>query len=508
MIFKKAMNILGNVINNLNISNLNYSDKLRNKGSVVLAKTDKYGMIERRVGYNELSNVAKFRAAVKGGEFVGLVTPFPYGKSFITGDVYTAIPDNGIDTNNTGVNTPTLYLLNLTDKEVKNGFIPVYNIDGSLNRDVVIARGNGNTAQIGDDFTGVCLPDAVSNGVIGKARFMRHFWDKKLQGKITHAAIMPDKGTVTNTRYTGAIGWKCASKVNVVSTYVPPATPGITEANEIMIFNTYNGVAGYKIDLDTMDSEEIKSSLTADSIGWDGSTLRHATLLFDTNKLAVIDGSTAKILQINGDGTITQLFSKSFSYGISNRKGIFLYNGYLYFSSGNTASSSSAYYMRVDISSYTSTTIANNSLDFVGGLPPTWTKNSLVVYAYHNAKYYVSDLIKNEMIVCTDLADICGTMVGTYNAPFFGFGVISTATKQDIFITNNISSFDGDDTKYRVYNDLVNNTYTDLILYNKHLVWISDSGIHDNYWTLFPLTSPMSITIAETLTGNYNLGHE
>ena len=285
----------------------------------------------------------------------------------------------------------------------------------------------------------------------------------------------------------------------------------LTDTDEIIVFNEFNGVEGYKINLDTGGTREIKNTITKDAIGWDGATARYATLLFDTDKLAVIDGTTCKILQLNGDGTYTELFNQAFNYGYGGVKGIFEFNGYLYFSVSNTTESTTGTrqgrVLRVDLStsSYTSTTILNTALTIIGGIPSGWELSNICINGYHNGKFYVTNALKNRTIVCTDIADVCGTMIGCFEAGIYNFDIVSTTNKPEIFIGGySVSAYSG---RCKVQNNMLDTTvYVDTRGdgSSNFLVWISES-LYSNYWTLYPLSSALEKTAEDTVEVLYDI---
>lgn len=496
------------------LNKLSSDDGLNAKGHVTLIKTDKLGRQTKRVGYNALSNVAKAKAVYEGGKFIGISTPYMLGKSFISNDIAELFEPVSSQYGYNLSNTPHgIYLLNLANKETTEHFIPVYSEDGSLNRDVVLGCANTNTALTGDDFYGINKPNADTNTVAGLISRSDTFFDTgKATGKVTHVATMPFLGTVADTKHVGMVAWKCASKQATFSTYAPPSCPGLTEANEIIVFNEFNGVQAYKINLDTGDSREIPTDIVRDAIGWAGNVNRFASLLFDTNKLAVMEGTTCRILQLNGDGTCTELFNQSFNYGHKYSKGIFEFNGYLYFGTAHNGTSTTATYqgrvLRVDLSDSTyatKTTVFNKDLTIFGGLPAGWELTNIFVNGYSNGKFYVTNAYLNETIVCTDIADISGTMVGSFKAGIYNFDVISTPKKSEIFIGG--LAMNKQYGQYRAYTNMGDTTeYSDSRSDDGSLglVWIS-YGLYSNYWTLYPLSSPIEKTAEDTLEVLYDI---
>lgn len=488
-----------------------YGDTVKPKGHVTVIKKDKYGRVTKRVGYNALSNTAKARVLLEGAKFIGYATPYLLGKHFVSQDISSVYePSSNIYSEDFSVTPHGVYLLNLTGKETNEHFIPVYNIDGSLNRDVVLGCVNTNNTVSGDDYYGVAEHSADTNNVVGLVRRSDAFFDTgKATGKITHVATMPYLGSVSDTKLSGMAVWRSASKTANVSIYIPPSCPGLTEADEIIVFNEYNGVAGYKININTGGTRELPNTVTKESVGWDGVTARYASLLFDTNKLAVVDGRNCKILQLNGDGTCTELLNKAMNYGTDSCKGIFVFNGYLYFSIGsNSTGTSSAYLgrvLRVDLSSssYTNTAILNTALTIIGGLPAGWDLKNVCINSYHNGKFYITNCYLNITLVCTDLSDVCGTMVGCFNSGVNGFDIVSTTVKTEVLISN--SAIKNNAGNCRAYNNVMDTSqYVQTRNNGANTVWVCD-GLYSNYWTLYPLTSPIEKTADDTVEVLYDI---
>lgn len=498
-------------------------EDVHSSGKVLLRLKDHTGMIVKKsLGYNTLSKLAKARVVANGADFLDGGSYYMFGKTHISNDI-DAVPNSNVHYYRqfkTISRQPGIVLLNLTGKTVTDNYIPIYDEAGNIDRSVVIGWFNSNIDATGDDYLGIEVPNIKKGLFEGISRERRGYFDRlKANGTITHVAIMNGIGKpgVGNAEHQGSIVWQNICKELKNSTWCPPNTPGITDANEIAIFNESAGVEAYKINLET--GEEVKTSVTKDAIGWAGEfNIRGAMLLFDTDKLAVIDnGDRCKIIQINGDGTYTQLYNQSISHSSqADGKGIFIYNGYLYFTSGQNGDSTSTSYIarmyRIALTNLgTHTQVYNKDSGIIGGLPSGWDINQVNVLAYHNNKFYirkngaVTDR-RNDIIVCTDLADVSGTKCGEMTNDLTHLSVISTPTEQDILIGSQLKPFKYiDNTVYgingrveRMYaNDLTGTLTTRDITLNgsdnaNPTIWMSKC--YGNWWTLYELDQPMTKT--------------
>lgn len=188
-----------------------------------------------------------------------------------------------------------------------------------------------------------------------------------------------------------------------------------------------------------------------------------------------------------------------------------MFNGYLYFSVANATTSSTAAQqgrvLRIDLSntSYTNTTILNTALTIIGGIPAGWELTNILINGYSGGKFYVTNVYLGETIVCTDLADISGTIVGCFDSGVYNFDIFSTTNKPEVFVggitKSNLSG------KYKAFNDMLNTTsYVDTRADDgkTNMVWIS-YGLYSNYWTLYPLSSPLDKTGEDTVEVLYKL---
>lgn len=477
------------------------------KGNVLITKTDKNGMIDKRVGHNELSPANKTRAVYLAAKYFNGFHKDPLGKTVICGS--DGWFRDGTNYKDAPQGKQRCFAL-LNNAEKSDRFINIYREDGSLDAgDKLVGWFNTTEEPGGGPYLGEYNPKILKQSIVNKLKNVEvvGFFDtNKAIGEFDSTAIMSGFGLESDLipYYGGFSLWKCLSRSNSQTKIIPPGINVLTNDYEMIVINTHDTIPSYKINLSTKKFEDLAYTETELFNGLTGEV--YCFKKIDSGRLAVVIDEKLYILGYAEDGTVSRLAGAiSPADSNSNRYGLYIDPndaGYLYFT-GNEG------YVKVNLSDYTTESVAFANQTLLGGLPYKWDNNYTFILANGNGETFVHNQQTGEVIVTSDPTDVCGNMIGTFVYPGMGFSLFDSASDKNIMYVAKVANVRDESiiNQYGQYDVADPTSYTSLEdLNTNQLAWLS-FGEYSNWYNFFMLSAPMTKTSSDTVEYDWNIKH-
>ena len=489
-------------------------------GRVVLIKKDANGIITRRIGNNALSEPNKVRAAFISGNYLNDQSISPMGKTIIVGGDGLALDGSRYNIAANLNHQRCAVLLNLTGKSTTDKYIPIFDEDGSINTDVVIGWINSATSVGSNAYLGKVTNETPKQSIVAKiaGSEKRGFLDtNKGIGTITHVAEMVGLGSPVDMTpsYGGFSCWQCVSKTNTISWIVPPNITGLTGENEILVYNVEDDVSVYKINLSTGLKTETTYDASLFPVTPSDSYYLYSVYRVNSTTVIYLTNSRIYVVTYNESGVATVAQTINMSTNSYPLYGVYQLvadaESYVYVEAASYSGSTYYNYIyKISLNDFTYTTINAVQNPVIGGIPATWIQAKTTVLAYNNSKYYVGQCGSKEVLVCTDITDVCGTLVGTMYYPGDGFSVLASTAIPDLMFMTLPSRVQDQFIDFYSKTDITNpdtqsssqNIYT-----NKKLAWLCAAN-YSNWYNLYQLSSPMEKTSADTVDFSHVLTYK
>ena len=464
-------------------------DKVKAKGCIGLLIVNKDGSVAYKKTFeNFVSSAYKVNLLANSVSLANQIpTGTPYGL-LVSDLMYRRYQSNDLIYEGTD-NIETCYALNLPNDLVMTSatkFVNFYESDGSVG-DKIIAFANTKrtTAEPKEGIIDFC--DAVSMLDMQAATEV-YKWDLE-QGNGTFNWIVKAPGVKGNL-YRGFVNYKGIDKVNLFDSsaalsnkYIIPGAGNITNNYEVLLEYTVGSNTRWIYNIQTGETriaDGIAASVTIpENIVHEVVIGDYLYILNASKTLYTIDTTTGTLVDSNRYWSGSLGYEKKGTYKI----GFFVDSvGDLYVSDVysnatvrkvtlGTASTGSA----INISSYSG----------IGGLPSDWNLGYVGIMSdSEHERYFVTEHTKGT-IICTDLSNVTGTMIGTLDTdvrrgPYYnediGYKYFRVGTGQLYPL-------------YKVYNN-ANQVY--LEYYNKG-IFLSDDDFA-NYVSAYKLDTPATKT--------------
>lgn len=428
-----------------------------------------------------------------GSPFGKVVTLGPKGFKLYYPGNYTA--ENRFNVSNEAT---IMYMLYFSDPSVYTSsvkYLPVLNSSGNLDDSHVIGFGTINT-NVSDKREGYAnnTSDAkiITDDTIEEAWY---FAPGQATGSWNCLAFMPG---IEDNPYVGIINYKCITKSNpfisnstITGTFIGPnitdGTHVITAPDEILMNYTSNGLSRWKFNLTTGKTTQVPTSDPAYTFPMLGTGAYPRQELVVGNYYYVLAQRSVYVYNIATQALVTTLVG---AYNDDGNQSMWYDGTNIIVSSAwncDDSDSNYQYATQVTISTSTNTitsTVYNKNYTGWGTIPSSWNKTRMWATKVDNL-YYVSCIGKGT-IICTDIANIGGTVVGVCdlltNTCIMKATLDPTGTPKAE--TEFIKVGTGLTDKYGLYNG---QTYTQ-IDYSTSGVWLSRSD-YSNYFTLYKYTT-------------------
>lgn len=270
----------------------------------------------------------------------------------------------------------------------------------------------------------------------------------KANGDFNWIAVVPN---FQNTPYRSLMGFKCISNYNVrgtansyVNGYVGPDvkdTKGnvLTGPSQILTFENNGSNSKWFYDIVTGEKKAVQPDDFA--YNWTNTNIvgnenvGHQLVIGDY--LYVLSGTTLYKIEI-ATGTTAGNVTIGYNYlGKDNPFGMYYDGTNIICSSATiTTNESRAYISTINPSTMSVTTVQNQNYNDWGGLPTDWAPRN-VMFTKVGDYYFVQHVVENSdypdmnyvgcTIVCTDITNVCGTIVGLMPTRGFDAYVINDA---------------------------------------------------------------------------------
>lgn len=390
--------------------------------------------------------------------------------------------------------SPALVLLNLDDSvtlDANTKFLNILNSQGDVDLGgKVVGYSNGRlTSSVNNIYEGVLditsPVDMLSLKTVGRSVY---FDTGKATGSFNWIAMMPG---FEESPFKSLLVFKCITNYNVRNTgdtfgygYLRPGvTDGstvITTDQEIMLFFTKDGVNRWKYNIVTGELKGVAPTDPANTFNINKvSSIDIGNQIVYNNSLFVINSKT--LYKLNAaTGDVEGSIEVAYDYTNSKRHfGLFIDNGNIVVSSGyNTDDGTSDYKAYVAVVNPSNMSIVSTTQNVLytgwGGLPTKWGKNR-TFYTKANNLYYVYNIEADGVIVCSDISNVCGSIVCLL--PSRGMNIIETGSKVYHYSCNEL------------INDFVlgDETQPDIKNMEYYGFWLADETT-SNFWSAAKMT--------------------